>query len=470
MSIDIISAIRDPNLFRPFLADEDDGLPSWHSWFSALRMVYGIPVSESRREFVLRVTGREVAKLPTQGFDTALFLTGRRCGKSRIASVIGAYEAALAGHERKLSRGERGIVAVCSPSKYQSRIVKDYLRAIFDVPMLRAEVVRETAEGFELRNGSRIEILTGDWRTIRGYTLLAAIVDEAAFFGYGEDTKVKSDTELMRAIRPGLATVGGKLIAISSPYARKGWCFDVHKRNFGNDAGKILVLNAPSRTLNPTLPQSVVDEALAEDLQAAKSEYLAEFRDDISTFLPREVIERLVVEGRIQLMPSSDCRYFAFADLSGGRSDDASLAIAHREGRTVVIDCLKRFRPPFNPHLVILDMANDLRQYDCGRVTGDNYAAEFVKRAFETEGLHYVKCDKPKSQLYAELLPRLMSGDIELLDDPALIHQLSSLERRTRSGGRDIIDHPPSGHDDLANAVAGVADVAAIKRMHVGAF
>ncbi len=30
------------------------------------------------------------------------------------------------------------------------------------------------------------------------------------------------------------------------------------------------------------------------------------------------------------------------------------------------------------------------------------------------------------------------------------------LERRTSRGGRDSIDHGPGGHDDLANAVAGV--------------
>src|SRR5205085_7711562 len=51
-----------------------------------------------------------------------------------------------------------------------------------------------------------------------------------------------------------------------------------------------------------------------------------------------------------------------------------------------------------------------------------------------------------------ELLPRLCSGEIELPDDRALIDQLAGLERRTRSGGKDVIDHPPGGHDDLANA------------------
>jgi hypothetical protein len=34
------------------------------------------------------------------------------------------------------------------------------------------------------------------------------------------------------------------------------------------------------------------------------------------------------------------------------------------------------------------------------------------------------------------------------------------LERRTSRSGKDSIDHAPGGHDDLANAVAGVIDLA----------
>jgi ribosomal protein L37AE/L43A len=42
-----------------------------------------------------------------------------------------------------------------------------------------------------------------------------------------------------------------------------------------------------------------------------------------------------------------------------------------------------------------------------------------------------------------------------LLDNKKLISELSSLERRTGRSGRDSIDHPPGGHDDMANAAAG---------------
>ncbi len=467
--MNIIEAIKDDKLFRPFIEDRDGDIASWVNWMAALRVLYGIRLPPNRREVIEQCTGRRFDSFPGDGFDTALFLTGRRSGKSRIAAICAAFEGVLAGHDRKLSKGERGIVAICSPSKPQSRIVKDYVRAIFDTPMLHAEIVGETKEGFELRNGTRIEILAGDFRTVRGYTLLAAVVDEIAFFGLDDESKVKSDTELVRAIKPSLATVGGRLICISSPYARKGWCWKTYQKNFGNDHGRVLVLNAPSRTLNPTLPQRVVDDAMAEDLQAAKSEYLGEFRDDVGEFIPRAVVEKLVMPNRKELQPDERLKYYAFCDVSGGRGDDATLAIAHRRERKVILDLVKRYRPPFNPYEVVGDMAQELKRFDIRRVTGDNYAAEFVSRAVSACGLTYIKADKPKSQLYLELLPRLCSGDIELLDNEVLVNQIAGLERRTRSGGKDIIDHPPSGHDDLANAVAGVAEVCAVRR-YGGAF
>ena len=43
-----------------------------------------------------------------------------------------------------------------------------------------------------------------------------------------------------------------------------------------------------------------------------------------------------------------------------------------------------------------------------------------------------------------------------------LLNQIVGLERRTARSGRDSIDHGPGGHDDLANCVAGVADLTLI--------
>ena len=128
-------------------------------------------------------------------------------------------------------------------------------------------------------------------------------------------------------------------------------------------------------------------------------------------------------------------------------------------------------------------MVAELCRYGIKKCVGDAYSGNWVKDAFASRGIQYARSTsdpfskspiattaKPRSQLYLELLPRLMSQEIELLDDPKLIAQLCALERKTRSGGRDSVDHPPgeNSHDDMSNVVAGCCVVAATYRVTAG--
>jgi hypothetical protein len=75
-----------------------------------------------------------------------------------------------------------------------------------------------------------------------------------------------------------------------------------------------------------------------------------------------------------------------------------------------------------------------------------------------------------KPELYREVLVLFNNGVVDLLDHPRLLRQLSSLERRTGSSGRDIIDHSTGAHDDLANAACGALLLAARQRGRVAPF
>ena len=101
--MNILRSISHEDIFRPMFGPK---LSTWASWNVALRALYGIPLKDdSQRQLLLKCTGRSHETLPSHGFSTALFLTGRRSGKSRIAATIGAYEALLGGHEKKLANG-----------------------------------------------------------------------------------------------------------------------------------------------------------------------------------------------------------------------------------------------------------------------------------------------------------------------------------------------------------------------------
>jgi hypothetical protein len=282
------------------------------------------------------------------------------------------------------------------------------------------------------------------------------IGDETAFWRV-EETSANADTEILNAVRPSLATTGGPLICISTPYAKQGAVYDCWRAHYGAVGDpRILVAKGASRDFNPSLPQSVVDRAIERDAQAASAEYLGEFRGDIQSFIAREAVDACVSRSVLERAPISNVQYYAFLDPSGGSSDSMTLAISHRDpDGTIVLDCLRERKAPFSPDAVVSDFANLMRSYHVSSARGDHYAGEWPRERFNKYGIEYFNSTKVKSDLYLHALPLLMAGKVDLLDNQRMIGQLCALERRTGRGGKDNIDHRPGAHDDLANACAG---------------
>ncbi len=122
----------------------------------------------------------------------------------------------------------------------------------------------------------------------------------------------------------------------------------------------------------------------------------------------------------------------------------------------MVVDVVRPWRPPFNPSGVVEECTELLRRYRVRRVTGDRYAGEWPREQFRAHAIQYDLAPLDRSALYLALLPVVNSGTVELPNEPALLRELRSLERRRGPSGRDRVDHPPGAHDDRANAVAGV--------------
>ena len=207
--------------------------------------------------------------------------------------------------------------------------------------------------------------------------------------------------------------------------------------------------------MNSRIDPAIIAEAYEDDPQAASAEYGGEFRNDITSFVTREVIDSVTIAGRHELPRIGSETYHAFVDPSGGSSDSMTLAISHLEGETAVLDAVREVTPPFSPDQTVQDFATLLKSYGLSSVKGDRYGGEWPREVFRKHGIEYLLAEKPKSELYREALPLLNAGRVELLDLPKLQGQLCSLERRTARGGRDSIDHSPNAHDDVANAVVG---------------
>jgi hypothetical protein len=450
---------------------EDQGLfgwqfaaESWQAWRALLAGFYGLPLTTDEFKHWQELTQRTMQ--PSAPHDELWLIVGRRGGKSYCAAFMAVYEAAFNDYRDKLAPGEVATVMILAADRKQARSVFRYISGLFEAnPMLARMVVREDKESIELSNRTAIEVHTASFRATRGYTVACCIADEIAF--WRSEDSANPDHEILNAIRPAMATLNGKLVALSSPYSKKGALYDAYKRYFGK-AGPILVAQAPSRTMNPLLPQKVVDQAMERDPEAAKAEYLAQFRSDLEQFVQREVVEACVADGRYELPYLSEYKYRAFVDPSGGSRDSMTLAIGHDEGQTVVVDAIREAKPPFSPESVVADFSELMREYRISRVEGDRYGGEWPRERFSVHRITYDVAQKPRSDLYRDMLPLLNSKRVELPDNDRLITQLCSLERRTGRSGKDSIDHAAGGHDDLCNAVAGLVAGAKTKRRTAG--
>src|SRR5438105_12182271 len=124
-------------------------------------------------------------------------------------------------------------------------------------------------------------------------------------------------------------------------------------------------------------------------------------------------------------------------------------AIAHADNGIIIIDAIREMTAPFDPESVADEFAQLFKSYGLSRTSGDRYSAEWCAQAFEKRGIQYHQSELAKSDLYRNLLPHLNGKTIRLLDHQRCVSQIASLERRTARGGRDSIDHPAQGRDDI---------------------
>jgi hypothetical protein len=452
----IIEALDDEGGFAPWFRGA-----SWWPWRVVLKAAFALPMVDDEIAFFRSIADRDP---PKRRVKELWIIVGRRGGKDSIASVIAGYGAAAFVDTGNLRPGERALVVCLAVDRDQAKIVLNYTRSYFtDIADLQSIVRNDTASGFELDNSVDVSILTSNFRSVRGRPVLCAVLDECAFWR-SEDSS-NPDLEVYNALRPGLATLpGSMLIGISSPYRKSGLLYKKYADYYGKDDPAVLVIKAPTRALNPTIDQSIIDEAMAEDPAAASAEWLGEFRDDIAGWAGRELIDAAVDRGIVVRPPQDGVRYVSFCDASGGVKDSFTAAVAHAEGDVVVLDCLLEIRPPFNPDAATLRVADMLKSYRCQSTQGDRYGAQWIVQAFQKCGIRYQHSERDRSAIYLDVLPLFTTGRVHLLDNKRLVQQFAGLERRTSPSGKDRVDHGPSGSDDACNSAAGAMVLATTKR------
>jgi hypothetical protein len=439
-------ALEDPKLLGTCLPGE-----SFLPWRALLIAAMGEPLTEEERALYQKRTGR--AREPGQTVKELWVFGGRRAGKTCAGATLAVYLAGLRDYRSKLRIGERGRVLFIAQTMEQARIGFDYAAEMFEsIPSLRRRVVKRTADTLTLSNGINLEVHAANFRGLRGMTAIAVFLDESCFLP--SEGSVNATGKILKAARPMLLTTGGPLICMSSPDGQHGEMYRTYERHFGAKGHpRILVAQGASRDFNPSLPQEEIDAAYEHDPVSARAEYGGEFLPDVAALVARADVERTVSRGIRERAPITGVRYFGFVDgASGSGADSMTCGIAHEENGIRILDAVREWQPPFNPEVVVADLATLFKRYWIQTVEGDCFGEDWLPQLFRRHDIEYRVSKRTASELYANFVPELNCEKIALLDHARMIAQL--LDLRVSSGSGKIV-HPPGGHDDLINAAVG---------------
>lgn len=203
-----------------------------------------------------------------------LLLTCRQGGKSTCA-------AALAVRTAVLTPG--ALVLLLSPSERQSAELAATALALYESLGAPVRPRKRTALQLYLGNGSRLIALPENPRTVRGYSGAALlVVDEAA--------QVSDD--LYHTVRPMLAVSGGRLLALSTPFGRRGFFWEEWERGAGWTRVAVPATDCPRIS-----PAFLEEERRAQGERWFNQEYLCSFESDIGAVFDPVAVGRAFTAG-----------------------------------------------------------------------------------------------------------------------------------------------------------------------------
>jgi hypothetical protein len=99
-----------------------------------------------------------------------------------------------------------------------------------------------------------------------------------------------------------------------------------------------------------------------------------------------------------------------------------AMAVAHKLGDLIVLDCVREVRPGFSPQDVVKEFSAVFKSYGITRIVGDAWGGGFVREPFAP--LEYVLSKQNRSEIYRDSLALLNSRLVQLRDHNVLISQL----------------------------------------------
>jgi hypothetical protein len=421
-----------------------------------LKATYGLELNQAEFEIYCRATGRKTYQAREQLEVTVI--VGRQGGKtSRIGALCAVYES----FRHALRPGERAYVYLIAPVTDQARIafrfIRDYICAS---PVLYKKVKKIRKSEIDLDNGITIRCCPCSQISIRGFRVVAAVLDEIGFWR-NEITAANPAEDVLNALRPAMATFPiHKLIKISTPNRKDGVLWRDYQQREQLD---YLVWQISTAEMNPTISVDFLDKEEQRDPESFRREYLAQFTDQIEGWIRPEILDQCVPKSYTERPPVGSAVYAAAVD-PAFKGNDFALAIAHRQDGLIIVDYVVSWtgtrEAPLGYEQVCGVIAGIVKGYGLNVVVGDQHCAPILQQQFQELGIVYREFtfgSGTRLDLFVNLKHLIYQKQISLLDKPDLLRQFLSLEEHRTPRGNIDVRPAYRSKDDLAVVVAVVA-------------
>ncbi|HVB87395.1 MAG TPA: hypothetical protein VNK23_12110 [Candidatus Dormibacteraeota bacterium] len=437
------------------------GEPISKQWATFYRAIEGLPLDEEGIEIFRACTGRD--RYEPRIFNEVTAIVGRRAEKTSTGLKYLLWKSLTTPAWFQKHKGTLRIPIIAQ----DLRVAKDIKRAaealLLGSPLLRNEVDEVLTSEIQLRNGISLTCYPATWRSTRGLTCPAALLDELAFV----TIEGASDVELVRQVRPTMIRFGEtrRLIKLTTPWIKGGLVYDEFSHR--DERPDLLVWQASTTFMTPRVSVELLEKERVADPAYFAREYEAQFTDDTEAFLPGADIDFAVRKG-VREVPFSESlkgQYFAAIDASSltGR-DRFVFGIGHRASRGnsgvgFSVDLLRGWTRDTVP-AVCDEVASTAKAYGIRTITADQHGFHFLRELMKQRGVEMEQLPftvRSKSEIFFDLKVSLGQGRVQLLDQAESLRELRILQSRRTSGGNYAIAAPRNMHDDYCCLLALLA-------------
>jgi phage terminase large subunit-like protein len=384
-----------------------------------------------------------------------------------------------------------------APTDDQAGIVFDMTQGMaMQCPYMKDRSLHSTMTYFDLQADSDMKLygkpraslvsMAGGCssNSLRGRNAIVVIMDEMAHFI--DNAGRFSGSEVYKALTPSIASFGrdGKVITISSPYAKYGAFYDRFNQSF-HETDITLMFKMYSAMVNPTIPPEILVAARRRDRVGFMCEYGGEFSDAVTAWIDEESeFRKCIVFDPAPVRGVLDIEYYMGIDL-GFKNDGTAIAIVHKDRKTnqIVLDYANVWFSgssdvwEFSDSIyrscnryaskdligmsdIVSEVKELIRWFPVKKGIFDQHNGYGLAELFHKDGMKQFEMEQFTDQLNSDVyqLVKMLYSEslIRLFNHPVLVPEILTLEAEKRAKNKAIVRAPNrrGAHDDISDAFA----------------